>query len=147
MSVINMNYNFYYLCIHKTNKLYCVIKKHPIFFMWGGGGGFAKLGNRQLATLFLSVCLSVWNNASPTGRIFMKFDIWVFFENLLRKLKFHQNLSRITGTSHEDRCTFMVIYRCILLAVRNVSDRSCRENQNTHCMFSNFFPKTVQFMT
>ena len=145
MSVINMNYNFYYLCIHKT--INCTVLSRSIQSFICGGEGFAKLGNRQLATLCLSVCLSVWNNASPTGRIFMKFDIWVFFENLLRKLKFHQNLSRITGTSHEDRCTFMVIYRCILLAVRNVSDRSCREIQNTHFMFSNFFPKTVQFMT
>jgi hypothetical protein len=23
--------------------------------------------------------LSAWNNSAPTGRIFMKFDIWVFF--------------------------------------------------------------------
>ena len=28
---------------------------------------------------------------------------------------------------------------------RNVSDKSCRENQNTHFMFSNFFPKIVLF--
>jgi hypothetical protein len=28
------------------------------------------------------------NNAAPTGRIFTKFDIWVFFENMLRKFKF-----------------------------------------------------------
>ena len=30
-----------------------------------------------------------WNNSPPTGRIFMKFGIWVFFENLSRKLKFY----------------------------------------------------------
>ena len=28
----------------------------------------------------LSVCPSAWNNSAPTGRIFMKFDIWVLFE-------------------------------------------------------------------
>jgi len=27
-----------------------------------------------------------------------------------------------------------------------VSDKSCRENQNTHFMFSNVFPKIVPFM-
>jgi hypothetical protein len=30
--------------------------------------------------------------------------------------------------------------------MRNVSDKSCRENQNTHFMFSTFFLKIVPFM-
>jgi len=42
------------------------------------------------------VCLSACNNSPPTRRIFVKFDIWVFFENLPRKFKFHEDLSRIT---------------------------------------------------
>jgi len=29
---------------------------------------------------------------------------------------------------------------------RNISEKSCRENQNTHFMFSNFFLKIVLFM-
>jgi hypothetical protein len=36
-----------------------------------------------------SVCLSARNNSAPTERMLMKFDIWVFFENLSRKFKFH----------------------------------------------------------
>jgi len=28
----------------------------------------------------MSVRLSAWKNSAPTGQIFMKFDIWVFFE-------------------------------------------------------------------
>ena len=47
---------------------------------------------RLLASSCLSVCLSVCPHGTtgiPTGRIFMKFDIWVFFENLSRKFKFH----------------------------------------------------------
>jgi len=28
--------------------------------------------------------------------------------------------------------TFMIISRSIILTLRNVSDKSCRENQNTH---------------
>jgi hypothetical protein len=35
----------------------------------------------------------------------------------------------------------MIISRCILLIKRNISDKSCRENQNTHFMFNNFFPE------
>jgi hypothetical protein len=34
----------------------------------------------------------------------------------------------------------------LFLRVRNVSDRSCRENQNTYFMFNNFFSKIMPFM-
>jgi hypothetical protein len=44
----------------------------------------------------------------------------------------------MTGTLHEDLCTFMLISRWILLR-RNISGKSCRENQNTHFMFNNCF--------
>jgi hypothetical protein len=30
--------------------------------------------------------------------------------------------------------------------MRNVSDKSCTENQNTHFVFSNFFTKIVAFL-
>jgi hypothetical protein len=35
------------------------------------------------------VCPSAWKNSASTGRIFMKFDISTFFEDLSRKFKFH----------------------------------------------------------
>jgi len=48
---------------------------------------------RRLASSCLTLCPSVhssaWNNSAPTRWIFMKFYIWVFFNNLFRKLKFH----------------------------------------------------------
>jgi hypothetical protein len=92
----------------------------------------------------VSVSLSVRpptrNNLAPTWRIFVKFDIWVFFSKTCRKnSKLHQNLTRITRTLHEDRYTFFIISRSILLRMRNVSDKSCRENQNTRFLFSNLF--------
>jgi hypothetical protein len=37
----------------------------------------------------------------------MKFDIWVFFYNKSRKLKFHKDLKEIGGTSNEEQCTFL----------------------------------------
>jgi hypothetical protein len=46
---------------------------------------------------------------------------------------------RITGISHEDQYTFMNISCLVLLGMRNISDKSCRENQNTLFMFSNLF--------
>jgi len=30
--------------------------------------------------------------------------------------------------------------------MRNVLDKSCKKNQNTHFMFDNFFPKILSFV-
>ena len=101
-------------------------------------GDFTKL-RKAIINFIMSVRPSLWNNSGPTGRIFMKFVIWVFFENLSRKFKLYQNLTKITGTLHEDQNTFLIISRSFLLRMRNVSDKSCRENQNTHFVFCKFF--------
>jgi hypothetical protein len=61
-----------------------------------------------VSVLSVSVCLSALNNSAPTGRIVIEFDIWVLSENLSRKFKFHENLTRLTGILHEDLCTFMI---------------------------------------
>jgi hypothetical protein len=50
--------------------------------------------------------------------------------------KYHYNLIKITGTLHEDVCTFMMISRSVSLRMRNVFDNNCREDQNTYFMFS-----------
>jgi hypothetical protein len=84
--------------------------------------GFQKWEKRLLA----SSCPS----SAPTGRIWIKLDVWVSLENLSRKFKFRSNLVRITGTLHEDRYTFLITSRSVLLRIRNASDESCRENQN-----------------
>ena len=58
----------------------------PSFFL-------ARSENWENYYLFRHVCLSVrlsaWNNSASTGRIFMKFDVWEFFENLLRNSNSH----------------------------------------------------------
>ena len=43
------------------------------------------------------------------------------------------------GTLHKDLCTFMILSRCIILKMTNVSDKSCLENQSTHFVFNNVF--------
>jgi hypothetical protein len=58
----------------------------------------------------------------------MKFDTSGISENMTRILKFLYNPTRITGTSEEDKSTFMVS-PSILLRMRNVSGKSFRENQ------------------
>jgi hypothetical protein len=83
-----------------------------------------------------STCSSTWKNSVPTGRIFMKFDIRVFIENLLRKFKFHWNLTKITGALHENQHTFMKISRRILIRIRDVSDKICSEKENTSFLYT-----------
>jgi hypothetical protein len=57
-------------------------------------GAFTKL-RKTAAGFAVSVCPSAWNISAPTGQIFIKFDIWVFFDNLSRKFRFRQCLTRI----------------------------------------------------
>jgi len=86
---------------------------------------------RKAAIIFpMSVCLSAWNRSVHTGRVFMKFGIWVFIKNMSRKFKFYLYLTKITDTWHGDVCTFMTS-RSVLLKMRKFSFRGCRENQNT----------------
>jgi hypothetical protein len=85
----------------------------------------------------ITVCS--YRKTRPNWRIFTKFHMWAFFENLSRKFKFDQNLARITSTVYEHLCTFTVISRWIYLRIRNISDESRRWNRNKHFMFNKFF--------
>jgi hypothetical protein len=40
-----------------------------------------------------------------------------------------------------DQYIFLVIFRSVLLKIRNVSDETCKGYKNTHFVFSNFFFK------
>ena len=89
------------------------------------------------AHILPSVCVSVRSHGTrlgPTRHTSMKYDIFVF-ENLSRKLKCHWNLTKIKSTLHGDVRKFMISH-WILLRMKNCSNKSCRENQNTHFMFS-----------
>jgi hypothetical protein len=48
------------------------------------------------------------------------------------------------GTLQEDLCLFLMI--SILLRMRYIPDKSVRENQNTHFIFSNFILKVLLFI-
>jgi len=39
----------------------------------------------------------------------------------------------------QDQYSFLFVSHSVLLRMRNVSDKSCRENQNTHFISNNFF--------
>jgi hypothetical protein len=57
----------------------------------------------------LSICLSARISEAPTGQIFVKFDIGSFYGNLSRNSKFGENLTKISGTLHEDLRTFILL--------------------------------------
>jgi hypothetical protein len=42
-------------------------------------------------------------------------------------------------TLREDQCVFWIMPLLFLLRMTKASDISCRENQNTHFVFNNFF--------
>jgi len=56
-------------------------------------------------------------------------------------------VTRVTGTLHEDLRTLMIISGRSTRKMRDVTDKSCRDNQNTLFVISNFFfPKVMPFM-
>ena len=87
----------------------------------------------------MSVCLSAWNNMAPTGRIFMKFDIGAFSENLSTVLKFHYNRLRITGTLHNDKYTFLSYLAQFFIEWEIFQTKFLHKNRNTHLIFKNLF--------
>jgi hypothetical protein len=69
----------------------------------------------------------------------MKFDIWIFFENQLWKLNFHWYLKRIMFIFHDDQYTFWS-YLAQFFSEREMFQTEVdRWNQNSHCIFNNFF--------
>ena len=85
--------------------------------------------------------------SASAGWILVQLDISVPFENTSKEFKFHQKLTKMTGTLHEDQYTFFITSRSVLLRMRNVSDKRYRENQNTfYVQYFFFFSKIVPFM-
>jgi hypothetical protein len=77
----------------------------------------------RLSVCLDAVCPSAWDNSLLIGRVFMKPDIWGFFEITGRRPMYLYDLSR-----------------WILLKMQKVSNKTCRENQNTYFVFTKFFP-------
>jgi hypothetical protein len=85
-----------------------------------------------------SICQSAWNNSAPTERIFMKFGIWEFFRESVEKIWVSLKSDKNNGcwTWRPIYSAFTTVSRWIILRMRNISDKSCRENQNTRFMYS-----------
>ena len=92
------------------------------------------------------VCPSAWNNSAPTERIFMKYEIWVFFTICQENSSFIK-----IGQGKKKYFTWRPLYifdhmSLSFLTMRNVSNYSCIENQNKYFMFKTRFSKIVPFM-
>jgi len=56
----------------------------------------------------------------------------------IEKIQISLKSDKNDATLREDQYTFWIVSRSIL-RVRNFSDKFCRQNQDTHFIFSNFF--------
>jgi hypothetical protein len=94
--------------------------------------------------LFLETLVSTFQKlrkvTKVTKQIMIKRDFF-FRKNFLTKCKFHQNLTRITGTLHEAQYTFLIRSRSAVVRMRNFANKICREDKNTHFMFHIFPPE------
>jgi hypothetical protein len=79
----------------------------------------------------MSVRLSAYISAAPTGWIHVKFDIGYFHGNLSRNSRFDENGTAVSGTVRDDRSTFI-----LLTAVRNILhlDNSAKGNHSCFSM-------------
>ena len=106
-------------------------------------GAFAKL-RKATISFVMSFCLSF----SPHGTLwlplegFSLFLFWPFFKRSVKRILVLLELEK------NDRyftwipiCTFMLVFRWILLRMRNVSGKSCRENQKRFYFKLFFFQK------
>ena len=69
---------------------------------------------------------------------FHEIDIWGFRKSL-EKIQALLKSDKINWYLHEDQHTRLIISHSFLLTMINISDKRCREQQNTHLVFSNFY--------
>jgi hypothetical protein len=62
------------------------------------------------------------------------------FLKSVEKIQISLKSDKKTGTLHEQQYTFFITSHSFLLRMRNVSDKSFKENKNTHFMFNNVPP-------
>jgi hypothetical protein len=54
-------------------------------------------------------------------------------------------VARLTGALHAELSIFFITSRRILVGIKNISDKLCRENRNAHFMFNDPFPQNGAF--
>ena len=100
-----------------------------------------------LASSCPSVCLSVRPHGTTLLRLggYSKILYLSIFPKSVEEIQISLKSDKYNVYLHENPHTFLIISRSALLKMRNVSDKSCRENQNTHFMISYVSSKIVPF--
>jgi hypothetical protein len=80
LSVTNILIYYIYLAIYNFTVVFMRVSKIAMrdYYL-----------HHMCLSVHLSARVSAWNNSARTGRIFMKFYIWEFLDNLSKELKFH----------------------------------------------------------
>ena len=92
--------------------------------------GQVKTGSILALSFVMSVFLFASARMEQLGSLwkdFIKFYIWVFFENPSRNF----NLTRVTDTLHEDHYVLLIIPHSTPLRMTNISYKISRKNQST----------------
>ena len=128
---------YYKITRKEKNRVHdCCMTYTVVIFL----GSFVKL--RKATTSFIKSLYVRPSASAPTGQIFINF-FWNIFKFCRKIFKFRYNRIRIAGTLHEDQFIFLIKSHSVLIRIRNVSDRSCRENPNRHLKLGNFFSKSL----
>ena len=125
---------------------YCLRKQTTPNILHVGWNPFQKRSqhreNRLLPSSCTSVCPSIlpfaWNNLAPTGRIFVKFYVWVSFSKLFREtssiIKIWQQELHIN--------TYMHLYLAAVFLEWEMFRTELVQKIKTHIVCSmNFFPQ------
>ena len=98
-------------------------------------GALAK-SRKKTVSFDMSVCPSICSHG--TTRLPLDVFLWNLILSIFLICRENSSFIR-TGTLHDDWHIFLSISCSVLLKMKDVSDKSCRENENTHFVFSNFF--------
>ena len=110
---------------------------------------YARSQNYEIYLLALS-CPSV----CPSVRVEQLCSEWADYHEIWHASIFWKSVEKIQVSLksdkndvflHDNRYTFLITSRSLLLRMRHVSDKSCIENQNTHFMLGNVPSKLVSF--
>jgi len=63
----------------------------------------------------------------------------------LKSRRLRDNVGKTLYSKTGHQYIFLIVSPPVLLRTRNVPDKRCRENQNTHFVFSKCFPKIAPF--
>jgi hypothetical protein len=92
---------------------------------------------KKTISFVTSVCPSARNNSATTGRIFVNFDTWEFFEYLSRKFKFQENLTGMTRVAYVTTNIFFLSYLAQFFLEWEMFQTKVVEKINTHFVFNN----------